>query len=79
VREAASIIYKALKNNERISTVVDPDVDGFTSAAIIINFINNYFPKYINENFYYVLHSGKQHGLADIDLQDIVDRGTSIM
>jgi len=79
VREAASIIYKALKNNERISTVVDPDVDGFTSAAIMINFINNYFPKYVNENFYYVLHSGKQHGLADIDLQDIVDRGTSIM
>jgi single-stranded-DNA-specific exonuclease len=79
MREAASVIYEALENNERIATVVDPDVDGFTSAAVMINFINNYFPEYINENFYYVLHSGKQHGLADIDLQDIVDRGTSVV
>ena len=51
------------KENSNILLVVDCDVDGFTSAAIIWNYI-----KQLNcpVNLYYKLHQGKQHGLEDL-------------
>ena len=49
-------------DSNRILIVVDSDVDGFTSAAIIYKYIKNVNPE-IEVN--YLLHEGKGHGLAD--------------
>ena len=51
-----------IKENKNIMIVVDSDVDGFTSAAII-----NLYIKHMNPNITlgYVLHKGKGHGLSD--------------
>ena len=44
--------------------LVDCDADGFTSAAIIMNYLYKWYPERI-DNFHYILHTGKQHGLED--------------
>ena len=50
------------KENSTILIVVDSDVDGYTSAAIIYNYITYIAPgQYID----FVLHEHKEHGLQD--------------
>lgn len=46
----------------RVGLIVDCDVDGYTSAAIIYQFLKRLYPK-ININQY--LHDGKAHGLEE--------------
>lgn len=49
-------------NEGTYGIIVDSDVDGFTSAAIFINYMKELKPN-LRAEFY--LHSGKQHGLED--------------
>lgn len=51
-----------LAPDARIGLVVDCDVDGYTSAAIIYKFLKRLYPK-ININSY--IHDGKAHGLEE--------------
>ena len=48
--------------NSKILVVVDSDVDGYTSAAIIYNYIHLIAP---NQPIDYLLHEHKEHGLQD--------------
>ena len=57
------------KENSHILLVVDCDVDGFTSSAIIYQYIKTIKP---TQNISYVLHEHKQHGLQD-HIQSIID------
>ena len=45
--------------------VVDSDADGFTSAAIFLNYMYELFPAWVQNNVSYIMHNGKQHGLND--------------
>lgn len=49
-------------NKHNLHIVVDSDVDGFTSAALIYQYTKRVFP---NVNITYSLHTGKQHGLTE--------------
>ena len=44
--------------------IVDPDVDGNTSSAVLLNYLYNFFPEW-TENIKFYFHEGKQHGLND--------------
>lgn len=57
------------KSNSEILLVVDCDVDGYTSAAIIYLYIKSIKP---DQTIYYVLHEHKQHGLQD-HIDDILN------
>ena len=48
--------------NETIAVVVDSDVDGFTSAAIFIQYLRKFNQEV---NIIPILHKGKGHGLSD--------------
>lgn len=50
------------KPNSRILIIVDSDVDGYTSAAIVWNYIRAIAP---NQDLNFILHEHKQHGLED--------------
>lgn len=50
------------KENSKILIVVDCDVDGFTSGAIMWNYISAIAPE---QKMYFLLHEHKQHGLED--------------
>lgn len=62
-------IIAELKDDNLVALIVDSDVDGYTSAAIIYQYLSRLKPN-ITIDIY--LHSGKQHGLEDHweDLQD---------
>lgn len=58
-----------LTNTDTICVVVDSDVDGFTSAAIFIQ----YFRKFNSQvQIVPILHKGKGHGLSDT-IDDIIE------
>ena len=52
----------ALSKNTRVGLVVDCDIDGFSSAAIIYQYLQRIVP---NIQIKYYIHSGKAHGLEE--------------
>lgn len=54
------------KDDFHIYVQVDSDCDGYTSAALLLNYINVVFPSTIS-HISYGFHSGKTHGI-DLDL-----------
>lgn len=48
--------------NSKVLILVDCDADGYTSAAVMWNYLRDAFPDIEME---YILHEGKQHGLED--------------
>ena len=59
-----NLVKDAIKNNKSMLVVVDADCDGYTSAALWINYFYLAFGDYYS-NIHYFIHSGKQHGLND--------------
>lgn len=43
--------------------ILDADCDGFSSSAILINYIFRAFPDFPPEKLEYFMHDGKQHGI----------------
>ena len=59
------MLHRHLTQNSKIHLTVDADVDGYTSSAIIYNFIKRVAPTI---NILYYLHPGKEHGISLEDL-----------
>lgn len=59
------MLVEHIKANHNIFVVVDSDVDGFTSAAIFINYLHKQFPAFTENYVDFGLHPGKGHGLTD--------------
>lgn len=47
LKAAAASIIKAIKNNAAACVVVDADCDGYTSAAILMNYLYDLFPSWV--------------------------------
>ena len=63
MREGALLLDSVLKKKDsKILIVVDSDVDGYTSAAIIYDYIHFISQ---DQNIAFILHEHKQHGLQD--------------
>ena len=71
------IIHRCVENNESIIVNIDCDVDGYTSAAIFINFMYHHYPEYTESNIKWIHHQGKQHGLSDI-MDEIIEASPSV-
>lgn len=67
IEAAAKCLLSHLDNDSKICVVVDCDCDGYTSSAIMINYIYDLKDDYYIENFIsWFMHEGKQHGLSDM-------------
>lgn len=55
-------LVKNLRSNASVGIIVDSDVDGFTSATIIGQYLKQLMPECIITFF---IHDGKQHGFED--------------
>ncbi len=64
--EAVVVLCSTISNAGKTLVIVDSDCDGFTSSAILINYLYTLFPSWVTNNLKYFLHEGKQHGLADV-------------
>lgn len=77
------MLMKHFLLQHKIFIQVDPDVDGFTSAALLINYLNKISPTLTQTNIIYRIQDGKQHGIIldtipkDVSLVIIPDAGSN--
>ena len=55
--------------NERAVVIVDCDCDGYTASALLINYLYDLFPAWVENNVDWFMHEGKQHGLSDFPME----------
>lgn len=65
LRAAAALLTQCVQSNKTCIVLIDADCDGFTSSAILINYLYDLFPSWAKSNLSWYLHTGKQHGLSD--------------
>lgn len=81
IHEAVMCLVKHLDLKSKIHIIVDPDVDGFCSASMVIRYIKLIHP---DIEITYSLHTLKQHGISedimlpeDMNLLIIPDAGSN--
>ena len=57
------MLVSHIAQNSKVMIQIDSDVDGFTSAALLINYLNCLFPAFAQNQISYRTHTGKQHGI----------------
>lgn len=62
IENAAKILINHIDRGGQILVIVDSDCDGFTSAALLINYLYTRFPSFVDK-IKYVLHETKIHGI----------------
>ena len=72
MQEGAKMLISHIGQNDKIFIQVDADCDGYTSAAILINYLNCLFPHFVQTKIFYRIHDGKQHGLLINTIPDDV-------
>lgn len=65
IKEAAQRICETVLNNGKVLFIIDSDCDGFTSSALMINYLYDIFPSFVINNVKWFMHTGKQHGFSD--------------
>lgn len=75
IDNGVKMLAKHLKNQDKIFIQVDSDCDGFTSSALLINYLNRLFPYTAQNNITYRIHDNKYHGL----LTDTIPEDTKLV
>lgn len=63
IKRGVTLLIKHIQAKDKIFIQVDSDCDGYTSAALLINYLNSLFPAYVQNYITYRLHPDKSHGL----------------
>lgn len=78
MKEGVERLRKAIDDGEKIGILIDTDVDGYMSAALIVKFLLPF-----TDNLAYFFHVGKGHGLVQNKEEDIpqqvLDSGVSLL
>lgn len=78
MQEGVERLKKAIDGGEKIGVLIDPDVDGQLSSALIVKFLLRF-----TNNLAYFFHVGKGHGLVQNKEEDIpqqvLDSGVSLL
>lgn len=75
IEAAARRLLRALVHQEDVYVQVDSDCDGYTSAALLLNYMHDIAPSTVEEHWKYGLHKVKTHG---IDMDNIPE-GTKLV
>ena len=73
IDKGVDLLRKHINQKSHILVVVDSDVDGYTSSAILLNYLYDAYGEEIINNIEYFLHSGKQHGVEEFYKADKLD------
>lgn len=71
IDKGVAVLLDALDTDKNICFVVDADCDGFTSSAILWNYIKQYKP---SANLEFLVQDGKKHGLEHV-MDEILEDG----
>ena len=63
LKEGATMLALHIAKGSKVMVQIDSDCDGYTSAALLINYLNKLFPAFVQNNIYYRTHEGKAHGI----------------
>ena len=58
-------IINTVKEDRDALVIVDCDCDGYTSSALLINYLYKLFPAWVVNHLDWYMHDSKQHGLSD--------------
>ena len=72
-----TILHK-IQFNQNAVIIVDCDCDGYTSAALLINYLYKLFPTWVTIHLNWYMHDSKQHGLSDC-FNSIIDKNPSLV
>ena len=75
---AIRAIITTINNNQDAILIVDCDCDGYTSAALLYNYLYTIFPTWTLNHLQWYMHTGKQHGLHDC-VDYIIDNNFSLV
>ena len=75
IASAAKTLLKALFKQEKVYVQIDSDCDGYTSSALLLNYLHRTFPTTVENYFYYGLHEKKHHGIN----MDNIPEGTKLV
>lgn len=64
--EGCELLMKHIEEGNRICVVIDTDLDGVSSSAILINYLKREFD---GIDIITKTHNGKQHGISDKDIK----------
>ena len=53
LRAAAALLIKTIQSDNQTLVIIDADADGFTSSAILINYLHDLFPSWVENNLTY--------------------------
>ena len=70
---AAIALISCIRDSKKAIVIVDSDCDGFTSSALLINYLHDLFPSWVENHLTWFIHEGKQHGLNDFPVELIND------
>lgn len=79
----AKLLLKHVANKTKTYLQIDSDCDGYTSAAILLNYLHLSYPDYVDNYITYGLHTDKSHGLdlnvlpEDVKFVIIPDAGSN--
>ena len=83
MREGAALLVKHISQKNKVFVQIDEDCDGYTSAAMLINYLNLVAPYFVQNYLVYKTHDKKEHGVVvdlvppDTKLVIIPDAGSS--
>ena len=75
LKRAAQTLLSAVSQEQKILVVIDCDADGFCSSAILINYLYDLFPAWVQNCVKWFIHDGKQHGLSDVNVDQVAEDG----
>lgn len=71
LKKGLAALLTAVRDEKPCVVIVDSDADGYTSAAIIINYLYDLFPTWVESKLTWFIHEGKEHGLSDFHIENI--------
>lgn len=75
IEAGVKMLMKHINENNLVYMPIDSDCDGFTSAALFINYLNRLFPHFAQNNIIYKAQLDKHHGIVE----DRIPKGTKLI
>lgn len=72
IEAGAKMLVSHIAQGNKVLVQIDSDCDGFTSAAVLINYLNCLFPGFVQNNVFYRPHTNKAHGIIPETIPDDV-------
>ena len=70
IEEGARMLISHISKGHDILLQIDSDADGFTSSAILMNYLNCLFPSFVQNHIRYWVHDSKAHGIDEMGITE---------